>query len=527
MRFLILILASVLPLSAADIYFAQSSAGANNGADCADAYSVTRFNTDDSNWTPGNTLHLCGTFTGTAGQTMLTVQASGSIGNPITILFESGASLQAPYWGAQYHGAIDSIGMSNIVINGGANGFIENTANGTALANQAASQGIYVSHPTNILIENLTILAIYANGGSNPAATDTGGTNCNDIYVYAPVANLTISNNVLMAARAGVRVDFGATSIAGLNISGNSISDHCWGIMVGAGSGGETTSGINLNNNTITNWTNWQCPSASVYCDNSTTDAYHTDGMILYSYRGSPITANIYNNYIYGTLGSGSPTAFIYCTEGGGPSGYGSSCNIFNNLLVETSGRKANWLLSTGSYTAYHQIYNNTLIGQDNTAGVAMVLSGNHILAKNNIIMQKQYVIQSYESSDTALFDAGTSWDYNDIYSVGTTNIYSVNIGSGGGPYYTEAQWKALQSPGYDANSIFANPLVIAANGKILQASPARTAGANLASVGIAPLLLDAAGNARPSSPTLWDIGAYQYFTSSQYSGAFSGGPIQ
>src|ERR1022692_300255 len=92
---------------ASDIYIAQNATGGNTGTDCADAHAYTFFNTS-GNWassptagkiSPGTTVHLCGTFTGTAGTNELTTQGNGTSGHPITIQFESGALMQAPYWG--------------------------------------------------------------------------------------------------------------------------------------------------------------------------------------------------------------------------------------------------------------------------------------------------------------------------------------------------------------------------------------------------------------------------------------------
>ena len=104
-----IVLGLVIPVlgvaSAANVYIAQSAAGMANGADCQDAYPYTFFNTS-GNWGamanqigPGTTVHLCGTITGLAGSTVLTFQGSGSNGSPITLIFETGAALNAPYWG--------------------------------------------------------------------------------------------------------------------------------------------------------------------------------------------------------------------------------------------------------------------------------------------------------------------------------------------------------------------------------------------------------------------------------------------
>lgn len=169
--------------SATNIYIAQSSAGAANGADCADAKPVSFFNAS-GNWGsgsaqigPGTTVHLCGTFTGAAGSTMLTIQGSGASGSPVTILFESGAQLNAPYWGGNPFGnggaAIVCGGQNYILVDGGTNGVIQNTANGSAslgYPNQQGSQGIQIQSCNNVEIRNLTINNIYVHANG-----DTGG----------------------------------------------------------------------------------------------------------------------------------------------------------------------------------------------------------------------------------------------------------------------------------------------------------------------------------------------------------------
>jgi hypothetical protein len=105
------LLAGAPAAQANDIYVAQNSAGAGNGADCADASSLAWFNSSGS-WGPaanqigpGTTVHLCNTFSGAPGSTMLKVQANGTNGNPITIKFEPGALLTAPYWAGAGGGA--------------------------------------------------------------------------------------------------------------------------------------------------------------------------------------------------------------------------------------------------------------------------------------------------------------------------------------------------------------------------------------------------------------------------------------
>jgi len=83
------------------------------------------------------------------------VDTAGTNGNPVTIKFETGAKLSAPYWSA--NGAIALTSKDNVVIDGGTNGIIENTDNGTGKTYVAASAGVSTSLCNNLEIKNLTI----------------------------------------------------------------------------------------------------------------------------------------------------------------------------------------------------------------------------------------------------------------------------------------------------------------------------------------------------------------------------------
>jgi hypothetical protein len=427
---------------------------------------------------------------------------SGSAGNVVTVFFEPSAMLTAPYWGGASAGAISISSKSYITIDGGTNGIIKNTANGTALANQQASQGIYISSSDHIEIKNLTISDIYANGGSDPNATDTGGVNTNNIVLNGDCNNISIHNNVLSGSRSGVRVNFDGSTIDTISMYQNTISDHCWGIMMGGGNGGEEATNVNIYNNEITDWLNWQCPANASFCTNKT-DVYHTDGIILYQRRGNAVIfePKIYNNYIHGDLGGGSPTAYIYCTHGGGTGDTSTSCTIFNNLLVN-DGSHNTWLLSTGGATSGHKIYNNTLVGRSSAGGTAMMLSGTDITVKNNIVTTVRLGIGSYDTTTSVISVS----DKNVWYNINTGPTSSMFNSNDGGTWYNWAQWQAL---GYDGNSTTSDPL-LSGTYYLTAGSSAIAAGANLTSVGITALNSDKDGLARPASGA-WDIGAYEY----------------
>src|SRR5215469_3329097 len=98
-------LLSPIITNAHEIYIAQAPIGGANGSDCASALPISWFN-NAANWGtashqigPGTTVHICGTITGVPGETALIVQGSGTVNNPVTILFEPGSVMTAPYWG--------------------------------------------------------------------------------------------------------------------------------------------------------------------------------------------------------------------------------------------------------------------------------------------------------------------------------------------------------------------------------------------------------------------------------------------
>ena len=109
----------------------RSAAGYNTGADCADAYAYTFFNYS-GNWGrgslgigPGTTVHLCGTIT-----SQLAAQGSGALASPITILFEANAKISVPVCSSAY-GCLNLGSNSYITVDGGANGIVESSSNGT------------------------------------------------------------------------------------------------------------------------------------------------------------------------------------------------------------------------------------------------------------------------------------------------------------------------------------------------------------------------------------------------------------
>jgi hypothetical protein len=480
---------TVTPPAGSNLYIASSATGVGDGSSCANAYALSFFNTS-GNWGssagqigPGITVHLCGVIVGLANSTALTFQGSGSSGNVLTLKFESGASLSAPYWSA--NGAINLGAHSYLVVDGGTNGVIQNTANGTGLANQQTSVGVYGSGATHAEVKNLTIKNIYVNQGSSSSASDSAGVNTVGIQFNGNSTSSLADHNTVSQAKTGIQfaMDSGGDA-SSIQIFSNKISDVDWGINVGGGDPGDTATGVQIYANDISNWTNWQFP----------TSAYHQDGIILFNVGNSSagIIANVYNNYIHGDLGVGSPTGFIYCADF-------SSCTVYNNLLVN-SGHTIDgiiWLGQTSNNGKTMGVYNNTIVSTQNDIGLTLALSG-HATVKNNIFNGVSVGIHDYNTlTSTVTASNNNLWQ--------TTSGAAPQMATGDSTFVNYSAW---QTDGFDLNSSTVAPNLNTSYAPNT-GSPAIGLGANLTSLSITSLDFDYAGTSRPATGN-WTAGAFQ-----------------
>ena len=490
--------------SAPNVYIAQNAAGSANGSSCANAYAVSFFNSS-ANWGsattqigPGTVVNLCGTLTGIAGATALTFQGSGVNGNPITLLFQPGAALNAPYWGTNigsiYNGAINTGGQSYIVINGQNTGSISATANGSSLPYQANSAGIYVSGGSNVTVENLAISNMYV----HVANSSTSGGNANTVSAGIQVNgsnSFKASGNTIHDATNGIFVGYG-TGFSGITVSDNTIYNCNWGVAGGDNNAGSSLAGLYVYGNNIHDAANW----------NDSADNYHHNGIYFWAEQssGSTITsAFFYNNKIYGDYGGSNCTAGIFMSQGGGDTI--TSPYFFNNVIDQSTGSgvcgNGAFSLNVGS----PHFYNNTILEGyiDGPNGPI----GNGVY-KNNIY-------SSPSGSGQGIYDttAGLSAsDYNVWYSLGS---YSMIWNNNGG-FNALPAWTA--GTGFDAHSITSNPNLTFSY-QPNSGSPVIGAAANLYSVcngqpnpGLGALCYDMNGVARPTS-TAWDAGAFQFGT--------------
>jgi len=486
----------VLPIRATDLYIAQSATGGSTGADCGDALPYTFFN-NSANWPspigPGTTVHLCGTFTAAAGTSnYLVTHGSGSSSSPITILFENGAVIQAPYWS----GAVISVSNSYITVNGGTNGTIQATANGTKLANQQdGAIGVNLVNASNVMVENLTIANLYVRTCTPPVSTCTDENGSNTLGITAAGgSNLQFENNTVHDLHWSL--GYGTVSGATINIQigpGNNVYNTDHGVFVANTHVGSTLTGIYVYGNHIHDFQNWD----------DAADDHHHDAFHTWSIGAGTVSSQfyVYNNLIDGQWGQNDNAGIYWASsteEAGGNVGQITNCYTFNNILNRTGGSNASGAIA--DYSTFGCVIVNNTIYTDSIA-VQFQPSGGATLYNNIGISQNR----SFSAGDGGKIAAS---DYNDLYTTGGL----VFIAPGGVCCVAGlADW--ISATGFDTHTITRNPNLMA-NYVPSSGSPVTAAGKNLSNIcsgqsspGLGALCFDAAGNPRSSTGN-WDMGA-------------------
>jgi hypothetical protein len=448
---------------------------------------------------PGTVVHLCGSFTdSTANDTLLTFQGSGTPGHPVTLLFESGATLtNTSYWN-DYSGAIVSDGKTNITVDGGTNGLIQNTGNGSALPNKHDTKGLEIRNcSANCVIKNLHVDNLYVHipgTSSSQRGEDGPGPNA----IATGIECVTCSNSIIGPGNeahddfVGIAFDWGNSLITNGEVYGNTVSRNNWGVLAAGVSGG--VNGLKIHDNDISDafpWDDWA-------------DGNHHNGIFVFEVGAGSTISNLqqYNNYIHGDMGDictgglNHATAFIFNDYNGGT---WVAPLLFNNVLVNTNPNcgPANGMLTVISNSGSGGIYNNTFTGR----GAAINLNGTFLI-KNNIFTKTDIGITNLNGTIAAS-------DYNLFFGLTGANqapgAVMVDHNSSIKFFSNVAQW--MTSSGFDSHASIANPNL---TGSFQLGSGSGAAGGtNLSSLGIAALNVDRAGNPRPSSGS-WDRGAYQ-----------------
>ena len=435
---------------------------------------------------PGTIVHLCGTFNAPAGaDSFLQFQAGGTSGNPITLLWEAGTIVQSPYF-SNVHGGIDLNGNSWITLDGGTNGTVQNTANGTGLANQNPSV-LIGGLGSNITIKNLSAINVYVH---NNGDANGGGTYA--LYARGS-SNLTVGpNNTFTQCDVCVYYVFdgGETNLA---ITGNSFSSANQDIELGpANTGNKVMTGIRVDHNTATNWVNW---------DDVGDDYHHNFFHPFTNTSGSSIvgTLQIYDNTLSGNMGVHATSMIFLENNNSGAGGTMGTWYVFNNTFNKTN---ANVPTSSGMVAvmpANGFLLNNTFLDAGGSGDNAYVSFHAYANAsgwtlKDNVFQGGAYMV--YDEAGNPIADRNVYYNSasNTPWILGTNFIGSLSA------------WQA--ACGCDPGSVTTNPL-LNPDFTIGTGSSAASLGANLTSLNITSLDSDRLGVARPATGA-WSSGANQ-----------------
>jgi hypothetical protein len=491
---ILLFLLFALPVTAKDFYVAASQASTGTGTGCSTAKPVSwlaasaSWGTGSTQIGPGTTVHLCGTINGSPGQQLFVVRTNGTSTSPITIKWETNAILSSPYWSAM--GAIYAAGRSNLIFDGGTNGLIRNTANGSGRTYVQNSRALYVDGCANCIVKNLTIADMYVRTSYTDVAVRQTDVNC--VHILG-ANNITITH--LTCHDAGWAIAGGANNFT-LEFSNIYNVDH--GLAFGAQG---KTSGFWIHDNHFHGYTNWDSP----------TNAYHHDGIHLWGQGGGTVTNGaIYNNLFDGDSGV-NVTAHIYLQDSI------QNVTVYNNVFLVPSNRTINVLwFAAGSVSGLvggsaigNSAYNNFINAGGHAHGTALYIESQlGFTAANNVLMGGQSDI-TIQGGGT-LSSAGINHNiYLELADYGDRNTFGHNTLV----YQTLAQWQS--SCHCDANSKLVHLSQINASslGQLLPGSVAISAATNLIGItsgNLAPLSKDKVGAARQSSGN-WDAGAYKY----------------
>jgi hypothetical protein len=541
-----LLLSMVIAFAAAgvsagkDIYVAQSAQGAASGAACSTALAASFFNSA-SNWGSGasqigqgTTVHICGTISPSPGTTVFTFQGSGTSGNVITLKFEAGASLQEAYFGT--NGAININGQNYVTIDGGTNGFIEATSNGTkgssacpsgSCSNQQNSDGIE-GFGNNCTIQNLTIEDMYVRTSLTDEAANTLAVDCIDVGLNGNgLSNVVINNNIVHDCLNGIFFQYGVAGGSNLTFSNNTIYNVNWAMGSAGYSGVNYDSWYIFGNHTY-NLSTW---------DDTVGDDFHHNAIHFFQGNNTNSTIShiyIYNNEFDGPVGDCCVTAQIYVDNNGTQTGFTNSYvfnNVFSYASTDCTNTCGNGLLNVSSGNGW-TVVNNTFIGDaTSNSAVGECMQFYDISAsvyENNINTRCNEIIEakSGASFSTLNYNLYTNsaggdfiWQGND-YSTGQFSNWQSASGADAKSHYYSTDAVPLCSSNTNCSNVL-----------LATGSTAIGFGTNLTSMcagqpnpGLGALCADKAGNTRPAAGN-WDAGAFAY-TSSTSTGTGPTAPL-
>ncbi|MBN1363481.1 MAG: hypothetical protein JW976_01615, partial [Syntrophaceae bacterium] len=420
------------------IYIAQDAQGTDSGNEPGNAHGVIWFN-DPQNWSieekedgligPKDVVYLCGTITSPAREQLLTIQGSGTLGSPITVMFAYNARLTSPCFeadpGCHTGGAIHINNKEHIIIDGGENGIIENTDTGQVktyfrsnpsegICNMTGTIGILINKSKNIEIKNIRLQDLYISDGNTtnlgyPDRNGEVGAWTNSIGICCTYSdNIKVHDNFF--SHIGIGINVNMTDNSGYDISNNEAHNTAAFLF----SGGTTSidgTNIDVHHNTISDTTPW---------------AYN-DGIKFFGkdistepYKGIKIHDNTIGPKI-SQYPKHPATAWIVVDQG-----WIIEPEIYNNLLIgDENDNAANGYIIVGGYKPSQnlgwleqnsKIYNNTIISEYPGRDIAIMLGKNssgHSIINNTIEFKGDLCAIYYHQADQLKIDVCDNNNYS------------------------------------------------------------------------------------------------------------------
>lgn len=519
---------------AQDVYVTQTGADPGSGV-CAGQtiISLAKLNssgtwgTGASQIGPGTTVHMCGVFTAA-----MNVQGSGAAGNPITILFDTGAKFSGPKADFNGSGGIIALGSHSYLIfdggtanqggpgvQGGKNSNMELTDTGTALTQQASINGFYSTGAHDVEVRNFGCYNLYVHLYNSTYTNDTTeGTDGHGCFYANPWGvNLSIHDSTFADSDDGIMLFSPNSPNSNLQVYRMTMY-HIDHFMFYSG----PTCCTFVHDNHFSTPANWDTSS----------NKYHHDGHIIPMSSGQTMDQiYIYNNLYDGDWGGHTTSPVFYDIEAGS---YLTNLYVFNEVYKgsDMSNPWANGLNTIPCYTAGActnagplHIWNNTVICPNNGGGAAFQVTGQGVDFRNNLETSCAGFINN--SGGASFGNSVSAFDYN-VYGSPLT-------GSGNGPWQFDgvtssgsslssqfASWRGIiggMVPGAEVHSQAVASAGVDSLGVLQAGSPAIGKGVNLCTIvsctgPLSALAYDtSAGNTR--IPTArqgsWDVGAYSF----------------
>lgn len=496
---LLLILFSGVAAQAAaeDIYIAESAGSPETGNSCAQAHGQSWYNSA-ANWSAstgkingGDTVHLCGTIV-----TQLSAQASGTMGNIITIVWETGAKLYKPT------GTLMSIfGKSYFLINcASQDNAFQTWDNGTlasGYSNQAATSQLKADGGAHDFeVKNCDFDGAYVH--TTRTDHNAGADSTYAIKADGSGSNVLIHNNTFNNCTYCVYVLSQANGALGLRIYHNTFTNYNQGIR-GLGSIGASSAGdVEIYNNDFGGTSVWD---TDLLCGMSGA-CYHHNAIHVYGPDGWTVhDVKIYNNYVHGDWGDAATSMLLYGECAPINKDACTNFTLFDNVVISGGTTVISNFLAGGGGPGWAW-YNNTFIGNV-TNDICYATRRADQIFINNVAVNCTTFVQG-AAANTFLASSLAHNAYGNQIA-GSSPMFQY----GGVNKTTFALWQSATSQDATPYSQQVADLDLDALGQPTSGSTEIIAqGQNLTSLGITALNSDINGVARSASAA-WDIGAY------------------